>query len=133
MTQLPTDETSRGGVPSAPGAPASPTPVFDALLAEARQARAADLVSSEEVGRRRPLSEEDRAIAAEYLAALDRLEGAQDAEVTPEQARLLGVVQLAARALRGGRSLAEWAAYSGYSEDELRAAAVALEALGFGA
>ena len=83
------------------GAPVADTPVFDALLTEAQQPKAAELVSVEELDRRRPLTAKDHALADEYLAILDRLEEEQDAEVSDIQARLLNVVLVAAHYLRG--------------------------------
>jgi hypothetical protein len=121
MSKPQTDEAAR--------AP-SKTPVFDALIAEAQQTRPEALISAEELDRRRPLTEVDKAIADEYLTAFDRLEEEQDAEVTENQARLLGVVLIAARCLRGERTVVEWAEYSGFPAAEIRAAAVALAAVG---
>jgi hypothetical protein len=105
-------------------------PVFRALLDEARGGKPEESIPAEELDRRRPLTDADKAIADEYLAAFDRLEEAQDAEVTGEQARVLNVVLIGARYLRGERTLAGWAEYTGLAEEEIRAAAVVLEALG---
>lgn len=106
------------------------TPLFDALIAEAQQTKAADLISPEELDQRRPLTEEDQVLAAEYLAVFDRIEAEQEAEVTASQAHLLGLIQIATRVVRGERTLAEWADYSGFPEADLRAVAVALETAG---
>ena len=73
-----------------------------------------------------PISADEKALAEEYLAALDRLEAAQGAEVTDTQSRLVNVVLIAAHHLRGERSLAAWAEYSGIPEEEIRAVATAL-------
>jgi len=106
-------------------------PVFRAMLDEAKASVVVGAtISMEELDRRRPLTDEDKAIADEYLAAFDRLEAEQDAEVTEEQARALNLVLIGARYLRDGKILAEWAEYTGLPETEIRATAVALQAVG---
>ena len=87
-------------------------------------------ISLDELDRRRPLTDEDTAIADEYLAVLDRLEAEQDAEVIDDQARLYKAILIAARHLRDGRTLAEWTGHTGIPEADIRAAAVALQAIG---
>ena len=106
-------------------------PVFRAMLDEAKASVVVGAtISMEELDRRRPLTDEDKAIADEYLSAFDRLEAEQDAEVTEEQARALNLVLIGARYLRDGKALAEWAEYTGIPEAEIRATAVALQAVG---
>jgi hypothetical protein len=114
------------------GAPTSETPIFDALVAECQRASSADLISMEELDRRRPLTSEDRALAEEFLSVLDRLEAEQGSEVTDVQSQLLNVILIASHYLRGepARSLAEWSAYTGLPQAELRAVALALEEVG---
>lgn len=107
------------------------SPVFRAMLDEAKVSVALGaIVPLEELERRRPLTDEDKAIADEYLAVFDRLAAEQDAEVTEEQARALNLVLIGARSLREGGPLAEWAEYTGIPEAEIHAAAVALAAVG---
>jgi hypothetical protein len=100
---------------------------FRSLLNEGRTAPATPL---EQLDQRRPVSAEDRQLADEYLTVLGRLEAQQEAEVTEAQAHVLNLILVAARALRNGRTIAEWAEYAGLPEDEARAAVAALEMIG---
>ena len=105
-------------------------PTFRAMLDEARRTGPEDLISAEELAAELGITDEDRAIAREYLDTLDRLETEQDGEVTDSQARVLELVLMAARYLRGQGTLAALAEDTGIPEDEIRAAAVGLTAVG---
>lgn len=99
---------------------------FRSLLREGRAASARPL---EEVEADLKLTQQERALADEYLSLLGRLEQAQGAEVTDSQAHLVNVVLVAAEYLKNGRSLADWSAYAGIAESEIRAGALVLEAV----
>jgi len=124
-----TGRTRKGSLPRTRS---SETPIFDALLDEARQTAPRDMLSQEEMDLLNPLTDEDHRLAAEYLDAIDRLETEQDADVTDTQAHLINVVLIAAHCLRGEppKTLAEWATYTGLPEGDIRAVATALQAVG---
>jgi hypothetical protein len=105
-------------------------PVFRAMLDEAKPARPEDLAPWEELDERLAITAEDKAIAAEHQAVFDRLETEQGAAVTDAQDHLLSTVLIAARYLRGEKTLADWVEYTGIPAEELRAAAAALQAVG---
>lgn len=108
----------------------SRSPVFRELIAEGRASLAEGGLSPEELEREHPVSELDKAYAAAFGAALDRLEEAQGSEVTDEQGRLLALILTAGDYARGRAPLDRLAEASGIDQPTLRAAAVALEALG---
>jgi hypothetical protein len=108
-------------------------PAFQATLAEGEASAAEGLISTEDLERELGIAEQDKAIAREYLDALDRPEEAQGCEVTNSQARLLKVVLTGARYLRRAGPLAELAEYTGLPAAKIRAAAVALGAVGLDA
>ncbi len=104
-------------------------PVFRAMLQEAKNTPPGDYIPLEELERRLgPVTAEDAAVVQDYIAALDRLEAEQGAEVTDTQAALLKTILVAARHVRGERTLAAWVEYTGIPPEQLRAAAVALRA-----
>jgi hypothetical protein len=107
------------------------SPAFQEIRARSlRSIAERGAASLEDLDKQRPLTAAEAAIADEYLDAFDRLEREQGTEVTGEQSRLLEVVLIAARFARGERTLAEWVEYAGIPEPEIRAASVALRALG---
>ncbi len=123
---------ARRGKPAASSpVSAAESPIFDDLLVAAQRTRSEDLLSQEDLDRRRPLTEEERALADVYLAAFDRLEAEQDAEVTEAQAHVLNVILVAAHHLscESTKPLAPWSIDSGLPEDEIRAAETALREL----
>lgn len=104
-------------------------PVFRAMLQEAKNTPPGDYIPLEELERRLgPVPAEDAAVVQDYIAALDRLEAEQGAEVTDTQAALLKTILVAARHVRGERTLAAWVEYTGIPPEQLRAAALALRA-----
>jgi hypothetical protein len=106
-------------------------PVFRAMLQEAKNTPPEDYIPLEELERRLgPMTEAEQAHAAAYLAALDRLEEEQGAEVTDDQGRLLRLVLIAAEHARGQTPLAQLAEDSGCAAADIRAVAAALRVVG---
>jgi hypothetical protein len=114
----------------AEGRALSRSPVFRALLEEGRADKEQGGLTPEDLDRLHPLSDLDREYAKAFGAALDRLEEAQGAEVTDEQARLLKLILTAADYARGRAPLDRLAEDSGIDEPTLHAAAAALVELG---
>ncbi|HEV8636549.1 MAG TPA: hypothetical protein VG370_20205 [Chloroflexota bacterium] len=107
------------------------SPVFQALLAEAREATSEDLISPEELDRRLgPMTAAQKAHADAYLVALERLEREQGGDVTDVQGRLLELVLTAADHVREEATLPQLAEDSGFPEEEIRAVAAGLRAAG---
>jgi hypothetical protein len=127
-----TGRARRGKPAASPLVSAAETPIFDDFLVAAQRTRPEDLLTVEDLDRRRPVTDEERAIADTYLAAFDRLETEQAAEVTDAQAHVLNVILVAAHHLfcESPKPLAAWSIYSGLPEEEIRAAETALREIG---
>jgi hypothetical protein len=92
--------------------------------------RASPAISLEELDRRLgPLTDVEKARAEVHLRILELLEADQGAEVTEEQDRAIELVVAAAAYCRGEVPLAQLAAGSDFTEDVIRAAAVAMKAV----
>lgn len=107
-------------------------PVFRAMVAEAEASVALGCtISQEELERRLgPLTEAERAHAAAYGDALDRLAEEQGGEATDDQGRLVRLVLIGAEYARGQGALAQLAEDSGCAEADIRAVASALRGIG---
>jgi hypothetical protein len=108
----------------------SRNPRFQALIAAARASKALRGATTDEIDRELGITARDKAIAREYRLALERLEEEQGGEATAGQIRPIELELTAARYLRGEETLAALAAEMGLREDEIRAAAVGLTAVG---
>jgi hypothetical protein len=110
------------------------SPVFRAMLEEAKQTRPDDLVSLDELDERLgPMTQAETARADSYLTALDRLEEEQGGEVADGQGRLIRLVLMAAEYVRGHGTLGQLSKDGGFAEAEIRAAAAALRVVGLDA
>lgn len=108
----------------------SSDPRFQALLSEARASKAQGGYSTAELERELGITERDKAIAQTYRQAVERLEVEQGTEATEVQIRQIELELTAARYLRADGALATLAKETGLPEDEIRAAAVGLTAVG---
>ncbi len=105
-------------------------PVFRAMLDEAKASvvQGATISQEELEERLGPMTEAEKAHAAAYGEALDRLADEQGGEVTDGQGRLLEPVLTAAEYARDQGALAQLAEDSGCAAADIRAVAAALRA-----
>ena len=108
----------------------SRNPRFQALIAAARASKILGGSPGEAVARDLGITPQERAIAREYRLAVERLEQEQGGEATEGQIRQIELELTAARYLLGHETLLAVGVEMNMPEEEIRAAAVGLTAVG---
>ena len=108
----------------------SRNPRFQALLAAARASKVLGGPPAEAVADDLGITAQELAIARQYRLAVERLEQEQGGEATESQIRQIELELTAARYLLGRETLPALATEMNLPEEEIRAAAVGLTAVG---